>query len=330
VRVVTLLCALAVLTACSVTQRLLQPKASYIDLRFGVGGHAQQYSHTVDVAGGLWYLDGGEVIHQSSPARRYTVPLGAARSGAIFSYQGGVYVLNGNGTSLTRVDQKDVTVDVPARYTPVEGAVADSRHRWVIFARSARDLALVDVWRWYGERVPDGISPFASTLAAGPHGKKYLLVGDQRLPEIAIENRWTKRAVLMNVPENLCFSRNGSSWMVPVDVRGRDSYRAWISAGEHVASIDLASKRIMRVWDLDGCAMHILAADQKRAIVMVVEQSGARFASSLEQVDQEGVHPLRQYGKVDGIAAGPLLDGYDRFWWFDAKSKAFICRTPLS
>jgi hypothetical protein len=325
-----MMCALDLLAACSIAQRMLQPKAHYIDLRFDVGAHAPQYPHAVDAAGGLWYLDGDEVVHASSPVRRSAQRLAGARAGAIFSYAGGVYVLNGSGTSLTRVDRKGFAIAVPARYAPVAGAVADPRHGWVIFARSSRDLALIDGWRWYGERVPKGISPFASTLAAGPHGKKYLVVGDQRLPEIAIKNRRSGRAVVVGVPENACFAKNAASWMVPVDVRGRDSYRAWATAGEHVVSIDVTTKQVLRVWDLDGCAMHVLAGNENRAIVMLATQDGERFVSSLVQVDRDGVHPLRQYGTVDGIAAGPLFDAYDRFWWFDAKGDAFICRTPLS
>jgi hypothetical protein len=299
-------------------------------MQFDVAGKAQQYPHAVDAAGALWYVDGDDVIRQSSPARRDITRFPRARSGAIFSYQGGVYVLGSNGASLTRVDRKGATVTVPSRFAPLEGAIADSLHRWVIFARSSpNELAAIDVWRWYAESVPHGVTPFAAALAGGPHGKKYLVVGDQQLPEIAVKDRSNGRALLVQLPENLCFSKDGSPWMVPVDVRGRDGDRTWVSSGEHVASIDLTTKRILRVWDLDGCAMHILVADGNRVIALVATRNGDDFVSSLVQVDRAGIHTLPQYGRIDGIAAGTLVDRYDRLWWFDSKSHAFVCRTPL-
>lgn len=331
-RFVAGLCAVAALLGCSVTQRLLHPPARYIDLRFDTKGSSQHYPYAIDQSGALWYIEGGEVIRQTSPARRETVPDPGAVSGAIFAYDRSVYVLDGDGAMLTRFDgQQQTQIAIPARFVPAEGAIADARHRWVVFAQSVpHQVAMIDAWRWYAERLPEGIAAFSSTLAGGPHGKKYLVIADEHLAEIAIKNRWNGRSVLVSLPPNSCFLEGETSWEVPVEVRGRDGYRAWASSGQHVVSVDLTTKRIARVWDLGGCAMRLVDAGADRAIAVVAAREKDRLVASLVQVDRAGVHPLGQYGQIDGIPVGALLDSYDRLWWYDPKLRAFICRTPLS
>ncbi len=331
-RFVAGLCAVVMLAGCSVAQRLLHPPARYIDLRFVTKGSAQHYPYAIDQSGVLWYIEGSEVIRQTSPARRDAVHDPGAVSGTIFAYDRAVYVLDGDGASLTRFDGKQQTdITIPAQFVPAEGAIADARHRWVVFAQSApHQLAMIDAWRWYAERLPQRIAAFASTLAGGPHGKKYLVAGDEHLAEIAIKDRWNGRSVLVSLPPNTCFPQGGTSWTVPVDVRGRDGYRAWASSGQHVVSVDLATKHRERVWDLDGCAMRLVGAGADRAVAMVATRDKDRFVAALVQIDRDGVHPLAQYGQIEGIPVGAVLDSYDRLWWYDRKLRAFICRTPLS
>jgi hypothetical protein len=117
---------------------------------------------------------------------------------------------------------------------------------------------------------------------------------------------------------------------VPVDVRGRDGYRTWATDGQRVVSIDLLTKRILRTWDVDGCAMRILSADGNRAIVLLGSRGSGGFTSSVVRVDRQGVHALDEYGRLDGLAGGAVMDRYNRLWWFDPKAHSFVCRTPLA
>jgi len=326
------LCGLALLGGCSMLAPAVRPPAQqFVDLRFTAGSSQRGYAYAVDRAGALWYLDGRNAVRQTSPVRREAIGVSGAQSGTIFSYDGAIYVLAGDGATLTRLDGLHVrTAYIPSPYVPAEGAVADARHRWIVFAQAQPGrLAVVDVWRWYAHRLPSGIAPFASALAGGPHAKKYLIVGDERRPLVAIENRWTNRALLMSVADNTCFSSDGSPWQVPVDVRGRDSESAWVSSGTHVASIDLSTKRSLRVWNLEGCAMRLLGADADRALVLVAALQGGDFTSFVVRVDRNGARRLASYGEIAGIPAGAILDGYDRLWWYDPKAHSFYCRTPL-
>lgn len=323
-------------TGCTLYNRVVAPRPHYIDLVFRIAktGAPTTYPHTVDASGTLWYIDGSRVVAQRGPGQRRVIADADARSGNIFWYDRAVYVLNGDGRTLTKMDDRlhPDPVVVPSAYAPVEGIVADARHRGIVAAQSsAHELAVIDGWKWYGERLPSKIAAFSATLAGGPHGKKYLVVGDQRAPLVAVKNRWTGQSRLVRVPENTCFSKTEASLRIPVDVRGRDYYRTWVTSGEHVVSIDLRSKRILRVWDVDGCAMQIVSAGRNAALVMLSapsEQKG--YVSSLVRVDREGVHALPQYGRIESLGPGGMMDRYARLWWFDTGKNAFICRTPLS
>lgn len=322
------------LAACTQVERLTNAPGRYIDLHYPVGSSArQQYPHTVDATGALWYIDGDTLVRTSAPSRRDVKHDPSVKSGTLFWYDRAVYAVDGSGTTLSRIGNRFHVepVDVPDKYAPVEGAIADSRHRWVVLAQTKpHELAVLDAWKWYDERVPAAIDPYASTLAGGPHGKKYLVVADARKPSIAIKNRWNGRSVVVQLPGNACFSNTSGAWHVAVDVRGRDGTKTWATSGNHVASIDLPSKRILRTWDVDGCAMRILRADRDEATVLLANRSGNGFTSTIVRVDHGGVHSLDQYGTLDGLAGGALIDRYDRLWWYDAKAHAFVCRTPLA
>ena len=319
------------LAACS---RAANEPGQYIDLRYPVGKSAQQqYPHTVDATGALWYIDGDRLVRSTAPSRREVVRDPDVKSGTLFWYDRAVYAVDGSGTTLSRVGTKlhVEPTDVPDKYAPVEGAIADSRNRWVVLAQTKpHELAVLDVWKWYGERIPESIDPYASTLAGGAHGKKYLVVADASKPVVAIKNRWNGRSVIVRVADNACFSGSGRPWHVPVDVRGRDHTKTWATSGDHVLSIDLPSKRILRTWDLDGCAMRILRADANETTVLLGSRDKQGFASTVVRVDHDGVHQLDQYGRLDGLAGGAMIDGYDRLWWYDPKAHSFICRTPLA
>jgi hypothetical protein len=322
------------LAACTAVERLTSKPSHYIDLQYPVGKSSrQQYPHTVDAAGALWYIDGDRLIRSTAPLHRDVVHAPNVKSGTLFWYDRAVYAVDGSGTTLSRVGNKlhVEPTDVPRKYAPVEGAIANSRDRWVVLSRTKpHELAVLDVWKWYGERIPGAIDPYASTLAGGPHGKRYLVVADARKPVIAIKNRANGRSVIVKVPDNVCFSGSGGTWRVPVDVRGRDSTKTWATAGSRVISIDLRDKRTLRTWDVDGCAMRILRADANETTVLLGSRDGDSFTSTIVRVDQQGVHPLDQYGKVDGLAGGAIIDRYDRLWWYDPKAHAFVCRTPLA
>lgn len=322
------------LAACTAVERLAHKPAQYIDLHYPVGKSAQQqYPHTVDASGALWYIDGDALVRSTAPSRRDVVHDPDVKSGTLFWYDRAVYAVDGSGTTLARVGTKlhVEPTDVPDKYAPVEGAIADSRNRWVVLAQTKpHELAVLDVWKWYGERIPASIDPYASTLAGGAHGKKYLVVADATKPVIAIKNRWNGRSVIVSVPDNACFAGSRGTWHVPVDVRGRDGTKTWATAGSHVVSIDLPSKRILRTWDVDGCAMRILRADADQTTVLLGSRDGNTFTSSVVRIDHGGVHALDQYGKLDGLAGGAMIDRYERLWWYDAKAHAFVCRTPLA
>jgi hypothetical protein len=327
---------LALLVATGCTRNAIRPAhGHYFDVRFPVAKvtAGAAYPRTVDPYGILWYIDGGEIVRQPQPKRIEVVRARDARSGNIFWYANAIYVLNGDGTHFTRIDRHlhAVSIRVPSAYSPLEGAVADARHRDIIAARaSTRELAVVDVWKWYRERLPDGIQPFATTLAGGPHGKKFLVVGDQSGAAIVVKNRHTGRSAFVQLPQNACFSAGDASLRVPVDVRGRDWYRTWATSGERAASIDLRTGRVLRVWELPGCAMQILASDPHAAVLLIGVSADRRYSSSLARIDRRGVHLLTQYGQIAGLGAGAILDRFNRLWWFDPSANAFVCRTPLS
>jgi hypothetical protein len=319
------------LAACTALEHLANRPSHYIDLRYPVGKSSQQqYPHTVDAAGALWYIDGDRLVRSTAPSRRDVVHDPDVKSGTLFWYDRSVYAVDGSGTTLARIgnELRVEPTDVPRKYAPVEGAIADSRNRWVVLSQTKpHELAVLDVWKWYGERIPGEIDPYASTLAGGPHGKRYLVVADAHKPVVAIKNRANGRSVIVRIPDNKCFS---GEWPEPVDVRGRDSTKTWATTGSHVISIDLRDKRIIRTWDVDGCAMRILRADADETTVLLGSHDGDSFSSTIVRVDQQGVHSLDQYGKVDGLAGGALIDRYDRLWWYDPKAHAFVCRTPLA
>lgn len=319
------------LAACTAVEHLTNRESHYIDLSYPVGKSSQQqYPHTVDAAGALWYIDGDRLVRAIAPAHRDVVHDPDVKSGTLFWYDRAVYAVDGSGTTLARLGDKlrIESKDVPRKYAPIEGAIANSRDRWVVLTQTKpHELAVLDVWKWYGERVPAAIDPYASTLAGGPHGKRYLVVADARKPVVAIKNRANGRSVVVRIPDNKCFS---GKWPVPVDVRGRDSTKTWVTTGSHVVSIDLRTKKILRTWDVDGCAMRILRADADETTVLLGSRDGDSFSSTIVRVDQDGVHPLDQYGKLDGLAGGALIDRYDRLWWYDPKTHAFVCRTPLA
>jgi hypothetical protein len=324
--------AAAALCACATGERLAKAPERYIDLRFPVVSRASaQFPHVVDAEGALWYIDGDRIVRAASPGRDRVTRDPDARAGTLFWYDGAVFVLNGDGTRLERLsDASRDPVTVPSAYAPAEGVIADARHEWLVLPQSrSSELAVIDKWKWYGERIPAAIDPLEASLAGGAHGKKYLVVADAHRPIVAIKNRWNGRSVVVRTPDNGCFAGSRGAWDVPVDVRGRDGYRVWASAGEHVASIDLLTKKTLRVWDLDGCALHILRAGGDSAIVMTAQKRGTGFSSALVRVDRDGVHALDEYGHLDGLAGGASLDRYDRLWWYDAKQHAFVCRTPL-
>jgi hypothetical protein len=321
-------------SACTAVERLANGPSRYIDLQYPVGkSDRQQYPHTVDANGALWYIDGDRLIRTTAPARREVVRDPDVKSGTLFWYDRAVYAVDGSGTTLSRVgyNLRVKPTQVPNSYAPVEGAIADAGHRWVVLAQTKpHQLAVLDVWKWYGERIPASIDPYASTLAGGPHGKKYLVVADARKPIVAIKNRRSGHSAIVAVPDNACFSDVSGAWNVPVDVRGRDGSRTWLTSGKHVLSIDLPSKKILRTWDVNGCAMRILRADGDEATILLGSHVSAGFASTVVRVDRDGVHALDQYGTLDGLAGGALIDRYERLWWYDAKARAFVCRTPLA
>ncbi|MBV8153084.1 MAG: hypothetical protein JOY98_01590 [Candidatus Eremiobacteraeota bacterium] len=325
--------AIGSLCACSNAGQPAKPDR-YIDLTFPVAKTSTAPgSHVVDASGALWYVDGDRIVRASAPSAKQSVRDADARDGRLFWYANAVYVLGGDGTHLTRVGSTLRTdpLALPAQYAPAEGVIADAHHRWLVFAEQQRhQIAVLDVWKWYAERVPNGIDPFAAALAGGPHGKKYLVVADAARPFVAIENRWNKRSVVVSVPSNACFRATGRPWRVPVDVRGRDEDRTWATAGEHAVSIDLGSKKILRTWDLDGCAMRVLTAGPDNATLLVGARDGDSYSTSVVRIDRAGVHSLGQYGTVAGLIGGAWIDRYDRLWWYDAKAHAFVCRTPLA
>lgn len=320
--------------ACTAVERLAHKPGQYIDLHYPVGKSAQQqYPHTVDAAGALWYIDGDELVRSTAPSHRDVVHDADVKSGTLFWYDKAVYAVDGSGTALSRIGKKlhVEPTGVPRKFVPLEGAIADSRDRWVVLAQTKpHQLAVLDKWKWYDEHIPRSIDPYASTLAGGPHGKRYLVVADARKPIVAIKNRQNSRSVIVRLPDNACFSGSGRTWRVPVDVRGRDKSTTWATAGDRVVSIDLLSKRISRTWNVDGCAMRILRADAHETTVLLGSRDGNKFTSSVVRVDHDGVHQLDQYGRLDGLAGGAMIDGYDRLWWYDPKAHAFVCRTPLA
>ncbi|MBV8489820.1 MAG: hypothetical protein JO199_04745 [Candidatus Eremiobacteraeota bacterium] len=155
-------------------------------------------------------------------------------------------------------------------------------------------------------------------------------MGDRRQALVAIENRWNHGYAFVHPPDNGCFAGSAQRLQAPVDVRGRDESRAWISSGTHVVSIELATKKTLRTWDLDGCAMQIVAADSDAVTVAIASVSGDGYVMSLERVDRAGVHTLDRYGHIDGLNSGAELDRFGRLWWLDSKAGAFVCRTPVT
>jgi hypothetical protein len=305
----------------------------YVDAVFPVAKPTSQrsYPHVVDGYGALWYIDGNAVVRQTQPQSFHVVPDGDAHAGNIFWYDGDVWVLDGDGKSIQRIGRRYrvLTLPIPAAYAPVEGVVADARHRGLVLAESApHQLAVVDTWKWYAEPLPQGIDPFSTALAGGPQGKKYLIAGDQHNASIAIKNRWNHSTVFLDLPGNACFA-GSSALHVPVDVSGRDARRAWVTSGEHVLSVDLENKRILRDWDLDGCAMQIVQAGPKSAVVLTSVPSGNGYTSSLVRVDRQGVQSMAQYGQIPGLGPGSQLDRFGRLWWFDAARNSFVVRTPI-
>jgi len=148
---------------------------------------------------------------------------------------------------------------------------------------------------------------------------------------VAVIDRRYAEIGFMRSPPNGCFAGTRSALQVPVLVHARDGGRAWVAAGEHVATIDLAKRRTLRTWDLDACAMQIVAGDARSAILMVSRPDGSgRYSTSAIRVDLAGVHALPQYGRIAGLDPDTLLDGYDRLWWYDTSAHAFVCRTPLN
>ncbi len=308
---------------------------SYFDVRFPVAKvtASASYPRTVDPSGVLWYIADDEIIRQWQPKRFEAIRDKRVRSGTIFWYSGAVYVLNGDGMHFTRVGRRRQTVEVriPRALTPLVGAVADDTHRYVVAARATpHALAVADIWRWYSERLPAGVDPFAAALAGGPHGKKYLVVGDQLSPSILLKDRHSGHVAYVQLPSNTCFSDTASALRVPVDVRGRDAYRVWATSGNHAVSIDLHSNRILRLWDLPGCAMRILSAGPHAAVVLIGATRSDGYSSSVARIDVHGVHTLAQYGEIHGLRSGAILDRFQRLWWFDRASNAFICRTPVT
>jgi hypothetical protein len=328
----TLVAAIAIATAgCA------RPPARerYIDIRFPVATRTtgSALPRTVDDSGALWYVNGDEIVREQSPGRRRVLVRPSVRFGKIFWYDRAVYVLDGDGKRFARIDSAmhARVVPIPPQYAPVDGVAADWQHRAIVaLGNSFKKIAVVDAWRWYRERAPIGIEPFAATTAGGPHGKAYLVVGDRSKPLVAIARRPGGRSELVRLPGNRCFAGGGAPPMNErVDVRGRDERRVWASSGEHVSSVDLPGRHVLRTWDIDGCAMQIVAAGPDGATVMVSSASNDRYRSALVRVDPAGVHALAQYGYIDGLAPAVLLDRFERLWWYDVRGKAFVCRTPL-
>ena len=127
------------------------------------------------------------------------------------------------------------------------------------------------------------------------------------------------------VADNAC----APDWRVPVDVRGRGEDRVWVTTGRHVVSIDLASKRPLRVWDLDVCALRIVMADRNEATIVAASREDSGYSSRFLRIDKQGVHELPEYGRIAGLVADVVADRYGRLWWYDRASGAFVCRTPL-
>lgn len=307
----------------------------YFDVSFPVAKIAASgsYPRTVDPSGVLWYIADDEIIRQWQPKRFEAIRDRNVRSGTIFWYSGAVFVLDGDGMHLTRVNRRRQTVQVriPRALTPLVGVDANDAHRYMIAARATpHTLAVADVWRWYSERLPAGVDPFAAALAGGPHGKKYLVVGDQISSSIIVKDRHTGHVAYVQLPGNTCFSDSAAALRVPVDVRGRDGQRVWATSGDHAVSIDLHSNRILRLWNLPGCAMRILSAGPRGAVILIGASGTDGYASSVARIDIKGVHGLAQYGSVPGLRSGAILDRFQRLWWFDRASNAFICRTPVT
>jgi hypothetical protein len=326
--------ALPLAAGCTSALNQLAPKP-YFDVRFPVAkvSASASYPRTVDPSGVLWYIDDDEIVRQWQPKRFEVIRDRRVRSGTIFWYAGAVYVLDGDGMHFTRVFRRrhTVAVRIPPKVTPLVGAVADDTHRYIIAARATpHALAVADVWRWYSERLPAGVDPFAAALGGGPHGKKFLVVGDQLGSSLVLKDRQSGRVAYVQLPSNACFSDSAATLRVPVDVRGRDRYRVWATSGNHAVSIDLRTNRILRLWDLPGCAMRILGAGPRSVVILVASSSGDGYSSSVARVDMHGVHRLPQYGEIHGLRSGAILDRFQRLWWFDRASNAFICRTPVS
>lgn len=328
-------CAVLVLAGCQNAQRGgEQAAARFVDIVYPVGkaSAVRAFPHAVDGSGALWYIDGDDVIRQTDPHDRDVVHLPAAHSGNLFWYDNAIFVVPGDGSGLIRIDRNRQTsnVDVPSQFIPIVGAYADPKRRAIVIAQSApTQMAVVDVWKWYGESLPAGISPLSAALAGGPHGKRYLVVADRRQALVMVKNRLNGNVYFVHPPENECFAAAAAPLNVPVDVLGRDNFRAWVGSGQHVASIDLRTQKILRVWDLNGCAMQLVTGDGDQTTVAVSAASGSNFVTSLVRVDRGGVHEQTQYGTIDELSPGFIVDRYGRLWWFDAKRGAFICRTPV-
>jgi hypothetical protein len=309
-------------------------KGQYVDVRFPIAKVDGQttYPHVVDPMGTLWYLDGARVVRQPRPTSFHVLHDANAQSGVIFWYAGFVYVLDGDGKRFTRVGNRLRTrsVRIPAAETPVDGITADALHHDFIAAQtSPHAVAVVDGWRWYEEHLPDDVDPFTAVLAGGPHRKQYLLTADARSSSVVIKDRQKGETVIVDLPNNGCFSGSSSELRVPVDLQGRDARRAWATTGEHIVTLDLETKRILRMWDPGGCAMHIVRATARAAVVLVSAPSDRGYVSSLVKIDEQGTQPLASYGKIPGLGATVSMDRFGRLWWFDRSSNSFICRTPV-
>jgi hypothetical protein len=306
----------------------------YLDVRFPIAKVDGQttYPHVVDEMGTLWYLDGARIVRQPRPTSFHILRDHNAQSGVIFWYAGFVYMLDGDGKRFTRVGMhlRTKSVSIPPAETPVDGITADALHRDIVAAQPApHEVAVVDGWRWYEEHLPSDVDPFTAVLGGGPHRKQYLLAADARSTSVAIKDRQRGGTVFVDLPSNECFAGTSSTLRVPVDLQGRDARRAWATSGEHVVTFDLLTKRILRIWDPGGCAMHIVRATASSVVVVVSTTTANGYVSSVVKIDQGGAHPLASYGEVAGLGASASMDRFGRLWWFDHGSNSFICRTPV-
>jgi hypothetical protein len=256
------------------------------------------------------------------------------RGGVVFWYENAIYVLHSGGKRFTRVDDRTMhekVFAVPAALTPLFGVQADSRIGALVATPAQPGAAAVaDGWKWSAQPLPHAFAPLALSLAGGPHGKRYVVAADAAASRIAIADRRTGGIAVVGIPDRRCALEGHDTQTPPIGLKPRDVDRVWVSSGAQLASVGLSERRVLRAWDLPGCATQLLDGTPDRAVVAVATSpGGGAFRTSLVSVDPSGVYDLAEYGFIDAFAPAALIDRFGRLWWFDGASQSFMSRTPL-